>query len=380
MGFGSRIGSKGLDERQADGLVILAQSVAAGQCPAPDGLRPEAAYPGAPQSGGPFMIGNSSSMLDVVERLHRVAACDLPVLITGEGGTGKRLAARAIHERSTRRGGPFVVFNCAAVPPDLLGAELFGRHAGSPSGAAARRSGQIERADRGTLFLDEIDGIPDALQALLFRFLDDGEIRPADERQQHAVDVRIIAAASPRLRDPASGGTFREDLYRSLSVLHVHLPPLRERDGDVELLGTYFLRRIGRELGRELHGFTPLALAAMLGYRWPGNVAELLAAVRRGAVLAAGPLVDVADLRLDPPPRAARHRPRPRAAFRPKPASDGEREGVLQALQESNFNMTRAAQLLGVARATLYRMLARNRIEVAQHYRVQPLDLQRDAG
>ena len=366
------IGGTGVDERQADGLVILAQSATAGACPPPDGLSLQTGHPAGGEGAGPLMIGSSGAMLDPLERLHRFAACDMPVLITGEGGTGKRLAARAIHERSGRRGRPFVAFNCAAVPPDLLGAELFGRLTGSPSGRAARRSGQIERADQGTLFLDEIDDIPDALQALLLRFLDDGEIRQAGEREPVAVDVRIIAAAGPRLREPAPAGMFREDLYRCLSVLHLHLPPLRERDGDVELLAAYFLHRIGRKLGRELHGFTASALAAMLAHPWPGNVAELLAAVRRGAVLAAGPLVDVADLRLDLPPRAARPHPRPRPLFRPKPASDSEREAVLQALQDSNFNMTRAAQLLGVARATLYRMLARNRIELGQYYRVQP--------
>ena len=172
-----------------------------------------------------------------------------------------------------------------------------------------------------------------------------------------------------------------------MNVLSLHLPPLRERDGDVEVLATYFLRHIGQELGRELRGFTPAAMAAILSYPWPGNVRELIATMRRAAVLANGPLVDLADLRLDPPmaplappstPRAALRQSRPRLP-RPKPGSDGEREAILQALQQSGFNMTRTAQLLGVARATLYRMLERNQIELTQHCLVQPQAPETDA-
>lgn len=366
----ARLGG-GLDERQADGLVILAQSAAAGAGLASDEIRRGTEDAAAPGGAGAVILGGSRPMLDLLEHLHRFAACDMPVLVTGEAGTGRRLAARAIHERSDRRSGPFVAFNCAAVPADLIGAELFGREASA--GGAARRPGQIERADRGTLLLDEIDSIPDNLQPLVLRLLHGEDIHPVGGRRPLPVDVRIVATASSRLRGRVSGGALSGDFYHGPRVLQLHLPPLRERNGDVELLATYFLRRIGRELGRELHGFTPLALAAMLGYPWPGNVGELLAAVQRAAVLAAGPLADAADLRLGPPPRqAARPRPRPRAIFRPKPASDGEREAVLQALRDSKFNMTRAAQLLGVARATLYRMLERNRIELAQSYRVQP--------
>jgi DNA-binding NtrC family response regulator len=180
------------------------------------------------------------------------------------------------------------------------------------------------------------------------------------------------------LRDAIAAGKLREDLYYRLNVLSLHLPPLRERDGDVEVLATFFLRQIGQELGRELRGFTPAALAAILAYPWPGNVRELIATIRRAAVMSNGPLVDVPHLRLDPPPlpappvRLAPRQSRARTAPRPKPGTDAEREAILQALQESGFNMTRTAQLLGVARATLYRMLQRNRIEVGQHYLLQP--------
>jgi len=326
-----------------------------------------------------FMVGNSAVMFEVFEQVRRFAACDVPVLITGESGTGKELVARAIHERSGRAAGPYVALNCAAVPASLIASELFGYEKGSFTGANARKHGHIEHAHRGTLFLDEIGDMPIDLQGLLLRFLQEGEILRVGGRQPIKVDVRVVAATNVRLRDAIAAGKLREDLYYRLNVLSLHLPPLRERDGDVEVLATYFLRQIGQELGRELRGFTPAALAAMLAYPWPGNVRELIATMRRAVVMANGTLVEAADLRLDPAPtrppapaRAAARQTRPRAASRPKPGSDGEREAILQALQESNFNMTRAAQLLGVARATLYRMLERNRIELGQHYLVQP--------
>ena len=334
-----------------------------------------------------FMVGNSPAMLEVFEQVRRFAACEVPVLITGESGTGKELVARAIHERSRRAGGPYVALNCAAVPATLIASELFGYEKGSFTGATARKHGHIEHAHGGTLFLDEIGDMPIDLQGLLLRFLQEGEILRIGGRQPIKVDVRIVAATNVRMRDAIAAGKLREDLYYRLNVLSLHLPPLRERDGDVEVLATYFLRHIGQELGRELRGFTPAAMAAILSYPWPGNVRELIATIRRAAVLANGPLIDLPDLRLDPPaasladrvtPRAALQQSRPRLP-RPKPGSDGEREAILQALQQSGFNMTRTAQLLGVARATLYRMLERNRIELTQHCLVQPQAPETDA-
>ena len=324
-----------------------------------------------------FMVGNSPAMLDVFEQVRRFAACDVPVLITGESGTGKELAARAIHERSSRSGGPYVALNCAAVPATLIASELFGYEKGSFTGANGRKHGHIEHAHRGTLFLDEIGDMPIDLQGLLLRFLQEGEILRVGGRQPIKLDVRVVAATNVRLREAITAGKLREDLYYRLNVLTLHLPALRERDGDAEVLATYFLRQIAHELGREMRGFTPAAMAMMLGYPWPGNVRELIAILRRAVVLADGPLIDVADLRLDPvpmpvSPRSSARHSRPRVAPRPKPGSPGERDAILQAVQESGFNMTRAAQLLGVARATLYRMLQRNQIELAQHCLVQP--------
>jgi DNA-binding NtrC family response regulator len=357
---------------------------------APLSAVPPASGAGA-DSATVFMVGNSPVMLELFEQVRRFAACDVPVLITGESGTGKELVARAIHERSRRAAGPYVALNCAAVPATLIASELFGYEKGAFTGATARKHGHIEHANGGTLFLDEIGDMPIDLQGLLLRFLQEGEVLRVGGRQPIRVDVRVVAATNVRLRDAIAAGKLREDLYYRLNVLSVHLPPLRERDGDVEVLARYFLHQIGQELARELVGFTPAAMAAMLAYPWPGNVRELIATLRRAVVLANGPLVDIADLRLDPPhfpgsapaarptPPIAARQSRPRPAPRPGPGSDGEREAILQALQESAFNVTHTAQRLGVARATLYRMLRRNRIALTQHYLVEPADAETEA-
>jgi DNA-binding NtrC family response regulator len=256
---------------------------------------------GAPSNSSTiFMVGNSPPMQEVFEQIRRFAACDVPVLITGESGTGKELVARAIHDHSRRAGGPFVALNCAAVPATLIASELFGYEKGAFTGATARKHGHVEHAHRGTLFLDEIGDMPIDLQGLLLRFLQEGEILRVGGRQTIKVDVRIVAATNVRLREAIAAGKLREDLYYRLNVLTIHLPPLRERAGDIEILATYFLRAIGSELRREMHGFTPAAMQAMLAYQWPGNVRELIATMRRAVVLADGPRIEVSDLRLEP--------------------------------------------------------------------------------
>jgi DNA-binding NtrC family response regulator len=324
-----------------------------------------------------FMVGNSPAMLEVFEQIRRFASCDVPVLITGESGTGKELVARAIHDRSRRAAGPYVALNCAAVPASLIASELFGYEKGAFTGATGRKHGHIEHAHRGTLFLDEIGDMPIDLQGVLLRFLQEGEILRVGGRQPIKVDVRVVAATNVRLRDAIAARRLREDLYYRLNVLSLHLPPLRERDGDVEVLATYFLREIARELGRELLGFTPAATEALLSYAWPGNVRELIATTRRAVVLANGPRIELTDLRLEPAEPAPPVRAKPAARHgrqltaRPERGSQAERDAIVQALQESQFNMTRAARALGVSRATLYRMLQRNRIELAQQYLVR---------
>ncbi len=332
------------------------------------------------------MVGDSPKMREVFDQIRRFAACDLPVMITGESGTGKELVARAIHERSRRSSMPYIALNCAAVPATLIASELFGYEKGAFTGATTRKRGHIEHANGGSLFLDEIGDMPMDLQPLLLRFLQEGEILRIGGREPIKVDVRIIAATNVRLRDAIDAGKLREDLYYRLNVLTLDLPPLREREGDVELLATYCLREIGRELSRDLRGFTRGALAALRAYPWPGNVRELIATVRRAVVLSNGPLIDASDLRLDGGrAKVVLLAPRPtqcvtqRKSARPPVGSDAERGAIVQSLQENRFNLSRAAQALGVSRATIYRMMQRHQIEVRSHYQVQSSD-PRDAA
>ena len=336
-----------------------------------------------PDSPTVFMVGNSPVMLEVFDQIRKFAACEVPVLITGESGTGKELVARAIHHHSGRAAGPFVALNCAAVPATLMASELFGYEKGAFTGAATHKHGHVEHAQGGTLFLDEIGDMPIDLQGLLLRFLQEGEILRVGGRRPIKIDVRVVAATNVRLREAIAAGKLREDLYYRLNVLTIELPPLRERAGDVEVLATYFLRQIAHELQRETQGFTSQAMAAMLAHRWPGNVRELIATIRRAVVLTNGPLIDLCDLRLEAAPgtgvapakAGAKPRRQP-AAARPEPGSETERESILQALQDNRFNMTRTARGLGVSRATLYRMLQRNRIELAQQLLVRDAQLQ----
>ena len=317
-------------------------------------------------------------MREVFEQIRRFATCDLPVLITGESGTGKELVARAIHERSRRSSRSYVALNCAGVPATLIASELFGYEKGAFTGATSRKSGHIEHANNGTLFLDEIGDMPMELQPLLLRFLQEGEVVRVGGRDPIRVDVRIIAATNVNLHNALESGKLREDLFYRLNVLTLELPPLRDRVGDVELLATCCLREVGRELERELGGFTREAMAALQAYSWPGNVRELIATIRRAVVLSAGPLIDVSDLRLSserarvvlltPPPQQRARKPN---SERPPVGSDAERIAIIRALQESSFNHSRAAQMLGVSRATIYRLMSRHQIELRPHYHVQ---------
>ncbi len=327
------------------------------------------------------MVGDSPQMREIFDQIRRFGATDLPVLITGESGTGKELVARAIHQRSRRASMPYIALNCAAVPPTLMASELFGYEKGAFTGATARKLGHIEHANRGSLFLDEIGDMPMELQPLLLRFLQEGEILRVGGREPIKVDARVIAATNVGLRDAIESGKLREDLYYRLNVLTLHLPPLRERDGDVELLATYCLREIGQERVRELRGFTRAALAALKSYSWPGNVRELIATIRRAIVLSNGPLIEVSDLRLEASrasvvllaPRPAKQA-MPREYVRPPPGSDAERMAIIASLQKNRFVLSRAARTLGVSRATMYRMMHRHQIELRPHYAVQETD------
>ncbi len=323
------------------------------------------------------MVGNSPAMLEVFDQIRRFAACDLPVLITGESGTGKELVVRAIHERSRRAGGPNVAINCAALPASLIASELFGYEKGAFTGAMARRCGHIEHSEGGTLFLDEIGDMPLDLQGYLLRFLQESEIVRVGGRTPIKVDARVITATNIPLRAAIAAGRLREDLFYRLNVLTLHLPPLRDRAGDAELLAVHLLRKIERELGQDRRVIAPAAMAAICGHSWPGNIREMIATLRRAVILANGARIEVSDLRIEPAPLAVgmlAARTRPYRAQddgpRPEPGSPAERAAILNALEASRHNMTRAAEAIGVSRVTLYRMLRRTQIELPPHARL----------
>ncbi len=302
------------------------------------------------------LVGESPRMREVYRLLRRAAATDATVLLRGESGTGKELAARALHAASPRAGRPFVVVNCATFSETLLESELFGHERGAFTGAVARKAGKVEVADSGTLFLDEVGEIPPPLQAKLLRFLQEREFERLGNPRPLRVDVRVVAATHRDLERMIQEGTFREDLYYRLSVIPLHLPPLRERREDIPLLASHFAALAGRRLGRATAGFTPEARACLLRHSWPGNVRELANAVERAIVLGDGDLIRPEDLpetllEAGPPPGAA-------GARYHEGVAAAKRRLVQEALAEARGNVTRAAALLGLHPNYLHRLLS----------------------
>ena len=240
------------------------------------------------------MIGDSPAMKPVFEMIEKVAPANVSVLIQGETGTGKELVARALHQYSRRSAQPFMAENCAAVPAGLLESELFGHAKGSFTGAIKDRAGHFVAADKGTVFLDEIGDMPLEMQAKLLRVLQDGEVRPVGSNKARKVDVRLIAATHRDLPTRCREGSFREDLYFRLNVITIHLPPLRERNGDIDHLIAFYAAKLGEEMGRSIE-FDEPALAALRSWKWPGNVRELENEVRRVAAISSG-RVGLSDL------------------------------------------------------------------------------------
>jgi DNA-binding NtrC family response regulator len=303
---------------------------------------------------GTAMVGNGPAMRAVQAAIDKIARSDASALIQGESGTGKELVARAIHERSARGRGPFVALNCAALPPGLIGSELFGHEKGAFTGALTRKIGRIEAANGGSLFLDEICDLPLELQGHLLRFLQERTIDRIGGTGPIRVDVRVIAATNIDLAKAQAEGRFREDLFYRINVLTIELPPLSQRGDDIELLAQYYLERFARELRRPMLGFRDSALRAMRAYAWPGNVRELISCTQRAAVMAEGRWVTVADLGLEGVESSAPDRPTLQAA-----RVDLERRMVREALEQTGHNVQAAARQLGVSRMTLYRLLER---------------------
>ncbi len=303
------------------------------------------------------MVGSSPAMLALFSAIRKVAGVEAPVLITGESGTGKELTAQAIHERSGRAGGPFVAVNCGAIPANLIQSELFGYEKGAFTGASQRRIGRIEAAARGTIFLDEIGDLPLDMQVNLLRFLQERTIERVGSTQPLHIDVRVVAATHVDLARAVAEGRFREDLYYRLHVLDVHVPALRERLGDVEVLARFFFRKFAAEKRSGVEGFSAQAMRAMEGHEWPGNVREMINRVRRAMVMSEHRLITPADLGLE------RRQSRRRLVSLAEARASAERQAVLNALKHSRNNVTQAAQQLGVSRITLYRLMEKMGIQ-----------------
>jgi two-component system response regulator AtoC len=305
-------------------------------------------------------------MRAVYRLLEKAAAVDATVLLTGETGTGKELAARAIHYHSARRERRFVPVNCGALPGELVESELFGHARGAFTGAAVAKPGLFEEAQGGTIFLDEVGELPLAAQVKLNRALQEKEIRRVGDTQASPIDVRVIAATHRDLRDEVKAGRFREDLFYRLHVFTVTLPPLRERSDDVPLLAGHFLEKHARALRRTLRGFTPDALRRLAGHAWPGNVRELENVIERAVAVTGGDLVTAEDL---PPDVAAAPLGAPAAgALAAIPYKDAvadardrfSRDYLVALMTEFAGNVTRAAERAGMERESLHRLLRKH--------------------
>jgi DNA-binding NtrC family response regulator len=308
--------------------------------------------PEVPEGARHGLIGSSPELKALMERIARVAPTDATVLITGESGTGKELVARAVHGRSQRRTGPFVALSCAAMPFELLEAELFGHRRGAFTGAVEAREGLFQGAHGGTLFLDEIGDMPIDLQPKLLRVLEEPRVRPLGGSQEVAIDVRIVAATNRDLEQAVAQGQFREDLLFRLNVHHIQVPPLRERGGDVLELARHFSTRAGRT-----YQLTAEAERLLTAYSWPGNVRELENCLNAAAALANGNAIGVREL----PARLQVQTPPPEQAAPEASASleEVERRYIEVVLRATGWNKALAARKLGIDRATLYRKLLR---------------------
>jgi DNA-binding NtrC family response regulator len=305
-------------------------------------------------SGFQGMVGRHPEMVRIYQLITRVAPTPTTVLITGESGTGKELVARAVHQQSGRRGQPFVALNVAAIPETLIESELFGHEKGAFTGAHARKLGKFELAHGGTIFLDEIGSLRLDLQAKLLRALQEREVERVGGVRTVPVDVRVLAATNVNLRAAVRNGTFREDLYYRLNVLPVHVPPLRERREDIPLLVDHFIRKIARDCHRDVRGASAAAREVLTRYDWPGNVRELENVIHRAVVLARGPVVRLEDVPLDVAMPETGSRVADDTGVPLREALDRfERQYVLRVLERVQWNMSRAARLLGVHRNTV---------------------------
>jgi two-component system NtrC family response regulator len=309
------------------------------------------------------ILGVSDSMRSLCRSIEKVAPTSATVLLLGESGTGKELLARALHRLSGRSHQQFVGINCAAIPDTLLESELFGYEKGAFTGADKRTPGKLEAAHGGTVFLDEIGEMPATLQVKLLRVLQERTVERIGGRTPIVLDLRIVCASNRNLEALIGSGGFRDDLFYRISEVMVRVPPLRDRQGDSLLLAQFLLQTMSERFGKPTRGLAPDAIRAIQTYRWPGNVRELENRIKGAVIMAEGPVVSAGDLGLQDPSedleylnlRIARQR--------------AEVQAVRQALAIAQGNLSRAAELLGVTRPTVYDLLERHHIDAAQFAR-----------
>lgn len=293
------------------------------------------------------IIGKSPKMRRVYELIETVSRTNTTVLIQGETGTGKELVARAIHFASERRNNPFVVVSCVNIPETLLESELFGHEKGSFTGAISTKKGKFEIAHKGTLFLDEIGDLPFQLQAHLLRVLQEKEFTRIGGNEIIKVDVRVISATNKNLWTEVREGRFREDLFYRLNVITIEIPPLRERREDILLLANHFLKKFCEENKKEINGFSKKVVDFFMSYEWPGNVRELENFIEHAVVVCSSKIIDIDDLPIT-------SRPSVPSKYSLKSLKEVEKEHIENVLEETRWNISKAASILGISRLTLY--------------------------
>jgi len=335
----------------------------AGRELAQDGAQDESS--GAPaRRRTDLLVGSGPAMAHVLELIAVAARTVIPVVIQGESGTGKELVARAIHYTGPRAARPFLTMNCGAIPETLMEDELFGHARGAYTGAHGDKRGVFEEADGGSLFLDEIGDLYLSCQVKLLRVLQEQEVRRLGETRNRRVDVRIIAATNKDLTAEMKAHRFREDLFHRISVLPIHLPPLRERREDIPLLVGQFLSQFNRELGRAIRAFTPLALDRLKAHTWPGNVRELENRIKQAMVMAKGDVIDLESLDM-----FSGHAPGASFPTFKQAKEEFVRNYLVQCLLAVNGNVAAAARLAGKDRKDLYDLMKRHHIEPAEYRR-----------
>ena len=305
------------------------------------------------------IVGQSQKMQEVFATIRKVATSDVPILITGESGTGKELVAKAIHGHSLRKIRPFIPINCGAIPENLLESELFGFEKGAFSGAHTRVMGKVEYAHKGTLFLDEIGELPLNLQVKLLRFLQEKAMQRVGGREDIAVDARIIAATNRDITKATENGTFREDLFFRISVIHISLPALRERGDDIMLLANLFHKRFSEEYKKKSRGFSAKSIKLLESYEWPGNVRELENKIQRAVIMSESSLIDPDALGFTGKTSWEKMSPSSKITLRDA-RERTDRELIISVIENQGGNMAKSAEILGISRPTLYDLVKKH--------------------